>query len=278
MYDPILGRFNSVDPLADQQLQFNPYHYSYNNPILFNDPSGLIGELYYEANGNIYYLGDDGQDDGKQYLVNDLSAFSSAKRDNGGLNSGATTALLESGGAKEITVDLPDGQSEGEFFKALYDKGMASDVSGLKEQSASLILNTETATLTASVDSDAGNTPTLSVGRTPDEISGANSNNVMVGRAHTHQLADFIMSETVGDRPMVSTASFHTGDRTGTARLGVPQYSFDSRFIQQQVPTTSMGQPATNSVNGPATSSLYNGTFSILRNTLKTVSVDQSGR
>ncbi len=41
-YDPILGRMNQTDPLADQFSSLSPYHYSYNNPVGFNDPSGAL--------------------------------------------------------------------------------------------------------------------------------------------------------------------------------------------------------------------------------------------
>ncbi|NER07377.1 MAG: hypothetical protein F6K17_34845 [Okeania sp. SIO3C4] len=42
VYDYQLGRFNQVDPLADQaeQESFNSYHYSFNNPVTYNDPEG----------------------------------------------------------------------------------------------------------------------------------------------------------------------------------------------------------------------------------------------
>jgi len=41
MYDAQLGRFMNIDPLAETQLSHSPYHFSYNNPIFFNDPTGL---------------------------------------------------------------------------------------------------------------------------------------------------------------------------------------------------------------------------------------------
>ena len=41
-YDPALGRFKGIDALADEMPGINPYQYSYNNPVMFNDPSGLI--------------------------------------------------------------------------------------------------------------------------------------------------------------------------------------------------------------------------------------------
>jgi uncharacterized protein RhaS with RHS repeats len=42
MYDPQLGRFLAVDPLADQEGQesWTPYHYVYNDPIKNTDPDG----------------------------------------------------------------------------------------------------------------------------------------------------------------------------------------------------------------------------------------------
>jgi RHS repeat-associated protein len=41
-YMSALGRWTSVDPLADAQhlLPYSPYHYSYNNPLSYTDPDG----------------------------------------------------------------------------------------------------------------------------------------------------------------------------------------------------------------------------------------------
>jgi len=41
-YDPAIGRFTSIDPKADSPnlLPYSPYHYTYNNPILYIDPNG----------------------------------------------------------------------------------------------------------------------------------------------------------------------------------------------------------------------------------------------
>jgi RHS repeat-associated protein len=40
-FDPQLGRFAQIDPLADAFHFFSTYQYAINNPILFSDPSGL---------------------------------------------------------------------------------------------------------------------------------------------------------------------------------------------------------------------------------------------
>jgi RHS repeat-associated protein len=43
-YDPQLGRFSQIDPLAPIFDCWSPYQYAYDNPIAFLDPSGADGE------------------------------------------------------------------------------------------------------------------------------------------------------------------------------------------------------------------------------------------
>ncbi|MDP4214442.1 MAG: RHS repeat-associated core domain-containing protein, partial [Bacteroidota bacterium] len=40
-YDAQIGRFGQIDPMAGSSLDFSPYAYVDNNPVLYNDPSGL---------------------------------------------------------------------------------------------------------------------------------------------------------------------------------------------------------------------------------------------
>ena len=42
VYSPGVGRFLSVDPLADLAPDWTPYRYGFNNPILYTDPFGLF--------------------------------------------------------------------------------------------------------------------------------------------------------------------------------------------------------------------------------------------
>jgi RHS repeat-associated protein len=44
-YDPAIARFMQIDPLATKYGSLSGYHYAFNNPIMFSDPSGAEGIL-----------------------------------------------------------------------------------------------------------------------------------------------------------------------------------------------------------------------------------------
>jgi len=45
-FDPVLGRFTSIDPLAEERQWVSTYNFGQNNPVLRVDPTGLIDWIY----------------------------------------------------------------------------------------------------------------------------------------------------------------------------------------------------------------------------------------
>jgi RHS repeat-associated protein len=62
-YDPALGRWMNVDPLAENSRRWSPYTSVYNNPMRFVDPDGMQGEDWVKKDGK--YFWDDRVNDSK---------------------------------------------------------------------------------------------------------------------------------------------------------------------------------------------------------------------
>ncbi len=118
LMDPTLGRFNTVDPMAEKYYSISPYTYCANNPVNRIDPDGRAD---FEVNGKI--IGNDGVDDGRRLVLKTTQKRFESETDNvpgAGLsrkemkatvkfikrNSGNTEAFQNNGMAYNNSVEI----------------------------------------------------------------------------------------------------------------------------------------------------------------------------
>ena len=147
MYDPIVGRFTTMDPLCEKYYSISPYAYAGNNPVRFVDPTGKDILVWYrdkDYNWQSWTFNGTNQEEGlklnNQFVTNFLTAYGYDIENGGG------ESLYELANNRDKIIQLQHGANNYHEESVVYwNPDWADKVPGGYVESPATILEHEMA-------------------------------------------------------------------------------------------------------------------------------------
>ena len=214
-FDPVIGRWTSVDPMASERSWLSPYNYVQNNPMLRIDPDGRLDDYYSIVNDELVYLGNDGQ--GSNIRLVSEGQHEQALSNLNGVNTTDTQRATLRGGDLSQVVTFNEGNIQSEFQGA-NDR----TTSGGLENSVIVTLDPSSATVGAQPGAEGTSTNVKNVFNTygSNGLWTGDGSKLVIGVGHGHP--------TVTERGKINAPGYSADDSRTAGQSSAATYSMDS--------------------------------------------------